>query len=59
MDDSTLHELCVMGEIEEAESVEEASEEAVLSWFDRASKVAPKDLSKRIDAAKMKILLEA
>ena len=51
IDPSTLHALCIMGEISGAESVDEATDDDVQAWFDKASTVSPKDLSERIDAA--------
>ena len=46
-----MHALCIMGDIEDAESVEEATAEAVQSWFDAALSAQLKDISERVDAA--------
>ncbi|KAI0559370.1 hypothetical protein FGB62_155g11 [Gracilaria domingensis] len=51
IESSTPHALCIMGEIENASTAEEASPENVQEWFDGALSAAPKDLSKRIEAA--------
>ena len=51
IDPATLHALCVMGEIQNAEKVEDATVEAVKTWFDVASNLAPRDLSERIESA--------
>lgn len=45
---STLHALFVMGEVEDASKVEDATNEAVDQWFSNDSNLAPKDLSERI-----------
>ena len=41
----------MMGEIDGADSVEDATDEKVKAWFETASTQAPKDLSEHIDAA--------
>ena len=49
MNSSTLHALCIVGEIENASTVEDATSEMVKKWFDNASTSTPKDLPERID----------
>ena len=51
VDPATLHALCVMGEIPNADKAEDATAETVKIWFDIASNLAPKDLSERIDSS--------
>ena len=58
MDPATLHALCVMGEIPNAEKVEDATSYTVQSWFDTASSLAPKDLSERIESALQSVVYE-
>ena len=50
IESSTLHALCILGEIEGANTVEDATAEMVQAWFEQASSSDPKDLSERIDA---------
>ena len=59
MDPTTLHALCIMGEIPDADKVEDATVDAVQSWFETASNLAPKDLSERIDSALQSVTYEA
>lgn len=47
---NTLHTLCILGEIEGATSVDEATIDAVQKWFDTASTLSTNDLSERVDA---------
>ena len=51
IDGQTLHALCMLGQIDGAETIEEATVDKVKAWFEAASAVAPKDLSERIDSA--------
>jgi len=50
IESTTLHALCILGEIEDATSVEEATVDKVKEWFEKASTLSPKDLSERIDS---------
>lgn len=50
MDSNMLHALCLMGEIEGASSVEEATPEKVSAWFNNAATVSPRDISERLEA---------
>ena len=59
VDPTTLHALCVMGEIQNADKVEDATSEAVQEWFKTASCLAPKDLSERIDSALHSVVYES
>ena len=58
MDPATLDALCVRVEIPNAEKVEDATSDAVQSWFDTASSLAPKDFSERIDSALQSVVYE-
>ena len=59
MESATHHALCVMREIVNADKVEDATLEAVKSWFNTTSSLAPKDLSERIDSALQSVNFEA
>ena len=48
-----------MGEIQDADKIEDATLEAVKAWFDTASGVALKDLSERIDSALQSVTYKA
>ena len=50
VDPATLHALCVMEEIPNADNAEDLTAETVKTWFDIASNLAPNDLSERIDS---------
>ncbi len=55
MESSTLHALCILGEIGTAYKVENATDSMVEEWFKRASSSTPKDLAERIDSALVSI----
>ena len=59
LDSTTLHALCVMGEIPNADRVKDATAENVQNWFETASNLAPKDLSERVDSALLSVKFKA
>lgn len=51
MDGKLLHALCIMGEIEGADTVEQATPQMVKVWFDNQIATSPRDMVSRIKAA--------
>lgn len=50
IDSTTLHALCMMGDIDGASSVEDVSVDKVKASFEAASTAEPKDLSERLES---------
>ena len=50
MESSTLHALCILGEIGTAEKLENATDSMAEEWLECASSSTPKDLAERIDS---------
>lgn len=46
-----LNTVCILGEIEDATSLEEATDEKVQKWFNECSQVAPVSMMERVNAA--------
>lgn len=51
IDGPTLHALCIMGKIDGATTLEQATAAKVAAWFNAAYTEAPRDLSERIHSA--------
>ena len=51
LDGTLLNTLCIIGKIEDAETMEDATDDAVEKWFRKHLSLAPEDLTERVRAA--------
>lgn len=51
LDATLLNTLCIIGKIEDAETMEEATDDAVEKWFKKHLSLAPEDMTERVRAA--------
>ena len=51
IDGTLLNTLCIIGKIEDAESMEEVTDASVKKWFDEHLSLAPEDITERVRSA--------